>query len=86
MTQPLRNPAEPVSDRDSSWSVGVDVDLHTALALARASTQALLQLSPLAHREINDALVIEIAELERRGDPLSLAAANAVRQYLPEAA
>lgn len=86
MTQPLRNPAEPVSDRDSSWNIGVDVDLHTALALARASTQALLNLSPLAHREINDALVDEIQELERRGDPLSLAAANAVRQYLPEAA
>ncbi len=86
MTQPLRNPAEPVGDRDSIWNVGVDVDLRTALALARASTQALLNLSPLAHREINDALVGEIQELERRGDPLSLAAANAMRQYLPEAA
>jgi hypothetical protein len=86
MTQPLRTTAEPVSDRDSNRNVGVDVDLHTALALARASTTALLQLSPLAHREINDALGLEIAELERRGDPLSLAAANAVRQYLPEAA
>jgi hypothetical protein len=86
MTQALRNTAEPVSDRDSSWNVGVDVDLHTALALARASTQALLNLSPLAHREINEALATEVAELESRGDPLSLAAANAVRQYLPEAA
>lgn len=86
MTHPLRAMAEPASDPDTNWTIGVDVDLHTALALARASTQALLQLSPLAHREISEALAAEIGELERRGDPLSLAAANAVRQYLPEAA
>ena len=86
MTHPLRALAEPTGDPDTNWTIGVDVDLHTALALARASTQALLQLSPLAHREISEALAVEIGELERRGDPLSLAAANAVRQYLPEAA
>jgi hypothetical protein len=86
MTQPLRNPADPTANPDSNWGIGVDVDLQTALALARASTQALLQLSPLAYREINEALALEIDELERRGDPLSLAAANAVRQYLPQAA
>lgn len=86
MTHPLRALAEPTGDPDTNWTIGVDVDLHTALALARASTQALLQLSPLAHREISEALAAQIGELERRGDPLSLAAANAVRQYLPEAA
>lgn len=86
MTNPLREKAEPMNDPDSNWSIGVDVDLQTALALARASTQALLHLSPLAHREISEALVHEIDVLERRGDPLSLAAANAVRQYLPQAA
>ncbi|HEX5379426.1 MAG TPA: hypothetical protein VFW47_12675 [Phenylobacterium sp.] len=86
MSNPLRAPAEPAGDPDSNWAIGVDVDLQTALALARASTQALLNLSPLAHREISDALTHEIGALERRGDPLSLAAANLVRQYLPEAA
>ncbi|MFN3512240.1 MAG: hypothetical protein ACK41C_04290 [Phenylobacterium sp.] len=64
----------------------MEVDLHTALALARASTRALLELSPLAHREIVEALQHEIAVLEGHSDPLSLAAANAVKQYLPEAA
>ena len=63
-----------------------DLDLQTALALARASTRALLELSPLAHREITEALAQEIAILEQQSDPLSLAAADAVKQYLPKAA
>ncbi len=86
MTQPARSPAPDGHEPDSNWSIGVEVDLQTALALARASTQALLQLSPLAHREIATALSEEISRLEGQADPLSLAAANAVRQYLPEAA
>ena len=86
MTNPLRAHAEPASDPASDWGIGVDVDLQTALALARASTQALLHLSPLSHREITDALTQEVRDLERRGDPLSLAAANAVRKHLPQAA
>ena len=32
---------------DSAWAVGVEVDLHTAMALSRATTRALLELSPL---------------------------------------
>jgi len=68
-----------------AWQIGVDVDLATALALSRAATRALLELSPLAHREITAALQHEIELLERQSDPLSLAAANAVRQYLPQA-
>ena len=70
----------------ATWHIGVDVDLATSLALARAATRALLELSPLAHREMVAALEHEIEVLERQSDPLSLAAANAVRQYLPEAA
>lgn len=71
---------------DANWKLGVDVDLQTTLALARASTRALLELSPLSHREITAALEQEIAILEQQRDPLSLAAANAVKQYLPKAA
>ena len=73
-------------DPASTWVIGIEVDLATALALARASTKALLELSPLAHREITAALQQEIQILEQQQDPLSLAAANAVKQYLPEAA
>ncbi len=84
MTNLLRQDADPVSD--TNWTVAVEVELHTAMALARASTQALLQLSPLAHREITAALSEEVGKLERQGDPLSVAAANAIRPYLAEAA
>lgn len=83
-----RNPDALSEDNISAWKVGVEVDLATALALAlaRASTRALLELSPLSYREITTALEQEINILEQQSDPLSLAAANAVKQYLPEAA
>lgn len=76
----------PHNDPDTAWKVDVEVELQTALALARASTRALLELSPLSHREITQALADEIARLENARDPLSLAAANAVRRHLPKAA
>ncbi|WP_310539557.1 hypothetical protein [Phenylobacterium sp.] len=87
MSMPLSaRPGLPKDDPASTWIVGVEVDLATALALARASTRALLELSPLAHREISSALVHEIGVLETQPDPLSAAAAQALKQYLPEAA
>ena len=46
----------------------------------------MLELSPLAHREISAALAHEIDILETQRDPLSVAAAQALKQYLPEAA
>jgi len=46
----------PLGDPASTWVVGVEVDLQTALALSRATTKALLELSPLSHREITAAL------------------------------
>lgn len=85
MALPACVPETPRLD-DSARLTGVEVDLATALALSRAATRALLELSPLAHREITTALEQEIQALERQNDPLSLAAASAVRQYMPEAA
>lgn len=85
MALPASVPETPRLD-DSARLTSVEVDLATALALSRAATRALLELSPLAHREITAALEQEIQALERQDDPLSLAAASAVRQYLPEAA
>ncbi|CAN5559001.1 hypothetical protein BH10PSE5_BH10PSE5_18400 [soil metagenome] len=79
-------PGLPKDDPESTWVAGVEIDLATALALARASTKAMLELSPLAHREISAALAHEIDVLEIQRDPLSLAAAQALKQYLPEAA
>jgi hypothetical protein len=88
MTPPAdaRPGANHIDPDESAWRVSVDVDLQTALALARASTRALLELSPLSHREITQALTEEIERLENQSDPLSLAAANAVRRHLPKAA
>lgn len=85
MALPARAPTSPDTP-SPTWQIGVEVDLATALALSRATTRALLELSPLAHREITAALEHEIDVLERQSDPLSLVAANAVRQYLPKTA
>ncbi len=76
---------EIANQRPSNWLASMDVDLQTALALARASTQALLNLSPLAHREIGQALAHEVSELERRGGESALSAADAIRSLVPEA-
>lgn len=64
----------------------LETELATALALARASASAMLQLSPLAHREITAALTQEIGALEAQSDPTSQGAAQALKQYLSEAA
>lgn len=77
---------EPVPAADANWSVAADLDLQTALALAKASTRALLNLSPLAYREISAALAEEIATLKAQGDSRSLATARALEQHLPRAA
>lgn len=65
----------------TTWAIGVDVDLQAALALARASANALLRISPDIMRA---ALEHEVEALEMIADPLSLAAANLVRQSLTE--
>lgn len=71
---------------DANWTVAADLDLQTALALAKASTRALLNLSPLAYREISAALAEEIESLRAQGDARSLATARALEQHLPRAA
>ena len=77
---------EPVAAADANWTIAAELDLQTALALAKASTRALLNLSPLAYREISAALGEEIEALRAQGDARSLATARAIEQYLPRAA
>jgi hypothetical protein len=87
MSLPKTSPASVnTEDPNSALLISLEVDLAAALALARASTKALLELSPLSHREITAALANEIRILEDQSDPLSLAAANVVKRYLREAA
>ena len=67
---------------ETAWQTAIEIDLQAAAALARASVTAMLCLSPLAHREIRDALELEIDALDRKGDTTGHAAANLVRQYV----
>lgn len=71
---------------DTPWGIGVEVDLHTALALGRASALVLQQLSPETRARINEALEREAALLEINADPMSRAAAQSLLQVIKEAA
>ena len=62
----------------------LEMDLATALALARASTLALLSLSALAHREVSAAMQDELARLELESDSASQAASALLRQFIPK--
>lgn len=85
MSEDTRHPAAQTHS-DANWAMAVDLDLQTVLTLAKASTQALLNLSPLAYREITSAIAAEVQILREQGDARSLATAQAVEQYLPRAA
>jgi hypothetical protein len=63
----------------------VEIDLMVALALARASTTALLNLSPLSYREVCAALREELARLQLDGDRAATAASALLRQIIPSA-
>jgi hypothetical protein len=79
-----QNTAEALSldhSPSTTWAIGVDVDLQVAIALARASAKALMKISPA---DMRAALQAEVDMLEQASDPLSLAAANLVRQALTE--
>ena len=70
------------SPADTPWGIGVEVDLHTALALGRASAAALQKLSEDARAAVNEALEREAALLEINADPLSRAAAQSLLQMI----
>jgi len=71
---------------DTPWGIGVEVDLHTAIAFGRASVVALQKLSEESRKAVNEALEREAALLEINADPLSRAAAQSVIQQIKEAA
>lgn len=76
-------PPVPV-DPNCDWSQCVDVDLHAALAVSRATAFALAAVSPEIAANLRSALAVEIAAMENARDPLSLAAADAVREVMDE--
>ena len=86
MTIQTGAPVRAPSPADTPWGIGVEVDLHTAMALARASAVALQQLSAEAKAAVNSAIEREAALLEIQADPLSRAASQSLLQIIREAA
>ena len=69
-----------------AWTSAIDVDLQTALAISRASAEALMALSPEGARALREKLEEEIAKLELDASPESEASARSIRQILDKAA
>jgi hypothetical protein len=69
-----------------AWTSAVDVDLQTALALSRASAEAIMALSPEGARALREALAQEVAKLELDASPESEASARSLRQIIDKAA
>jgi hypothetical protein len=69
-----------------AWTSAVDVDLQTALAISRASAEALMALSPEGARALREKLEVEVAKLELEATPEAEASARSIRQILHKAA
>lgn len=61
----------PALARDITPSVALEIDVQTALALSRATTRAVTQISPTAHRAMMDALGLEAATQQAQGGPVA---------------
>ena len=69
-----------------AWTSAVDVDLQTALAISRASAEALMDLSAEAANKLREKLEVEVAKLELDASPESEASARSLRQIIDKAA
>lgn len=69
-----------------AWTSAVDVDLQTALAISRASAEALMALSAQAAETMREKLEVEVAKLQMDASPESEASVRAIRQLLDKAA
>lgn len=69
-----------------AWTSAVDVDLQTALAISRASAEALMALSEEAAGKLREKLEVEVAKLQMDASPESEASCRAIRQLLDKAA
>lgn len=82
---PLRSKTA-ASAEPTPWEISVDVDTQLALALSRASINALMALSPHARAVVRDALAREVDLLQAQNEPTSMAAAGGVLDLLRKAA
>ena len=91
MTSPQRDPpaldAEALAEfrarKGDLWAYCTDLDVQTALALARALVRTILDLSPESQALMVQSLAREIAVLERQADPISMTVATTLKQYFP---
>lgn len=85
----IRRPAptrRPSVEPTTPWEIGTEVELLVALAMSRASVRTLMKLTPHAANVMRDALAHEVEQLQDQSDPLSLAAASNVLEFLRDAA
>jgi hypothetical protein len=64
--------------------VALEIDVQTALALARATSHAVIAISPKAHRAMMDALGLEAASQELQGGPVAELVAALLRGHLDQ--
>ena len=77
-------PPLPARALESTPSIALDVDVQTALALSRATTRAMIAISPKAHRAMMDALAIEAAVHEAHGGPVAELVAALIKGHLDQ--
>jgi hypothetical protein len=72
----------PVATADPTPSIALEIDVQTALALSRATTRAVVALSPKAHRAMMDALGVEAAVQQSQGGPVAELVAALIKSHL----
>lgn len=77
-------PANLAMQPNAAPSVALDVDVQTALALSRATSRAVMAISPKAHRAMMDALGVEAAIQHAQGGPVAELVAALIRGHLDD--
>jgi hypothetical protein len=65
-------------------TVALEIDVQTALALSRATSRAVIAISPKAHRAMMDALGVEAATQEAQGGPVGELVAALIKGHLDQ--
>jgi hypothetical protein len=77
-------PPLPARAADCISSFALEVDVQTALALSRATTRAVTEISPKAHRAMMDALGVEAATQQAQGGPVAELVAALIKGHLDQ--
>ena len=77
-------PAQPAPDLTAVPAVALEIDVQTALALSRATSRAVIAISPKAHRAMMDAIGLEAAAQDVQGGPVAELVAALLRGHLDQ--